>query len=231
LAFRRVGWEAVKVAPPEELLARYALLAQVGHDFNNVLSVSQSVAEGLDAAGDLPPTLRPEVDALVASVEAATSWTHRLSRLRVARASLGQDRIDLATALASAAMTPAAAALRTTSAGPAGLAVRASATLVERVLGEALQNARDAKAHHVRLEAAADGNRACVTVADDGEGMSVATLSQAFDPLFTTRGKARGKGLGLCIIHASMTTIGGEVELESAPQKGATLRLWFPIEP
>ncbi|NOU32324.1 MAG: HAMP domain-containing histidine kinase [Polyangiaceae bacterium] len=220
----------MKVAPSDELMVRYALLAKVGHDFNNVLAVSQSVAEGLDSSTELPPSLRPEVDALTASVASATGWTHRLSRLRVTEG-ITHDPVVLDDALA--ALVEKLAAERgpvqpTLVGGAPGHTVRASTALLERMVTEALSNAQEAGAKLLRIATAEDGKNLRLELADDGEGMAPATLAQAFDPFFTTRGKKRGKGLGLCIVHVGIATLGGDLELDSAAGKGTTLRLWLP---
>lgn len=229
MAWYRRG-NPVKVAPSDELMVRYALLAKVGHDFNNVLAVSQSVAEGLDSSTELAPSLRPEVDALMASVTSATGWTHRLSRLRVTEG-VAQDPLVLDDAMAALAASAAGdrnAVEVTFTGGAPGQVVRASPAVLERMVGEALSNAQEAGAKHLRIASADDGETLRLELVDDGEGMAPATLTQAFEPFFTTRGKKRGKGVGLCIVHAGMATLGGEVELESAAGKGTTLRLWIP---
>lgn len=220
----------MKVAPSDELMVRYALLAKVGHDFNNVLAVSQSVAEGLDSATELPPSLRPEVDALMASVASATGWTHRLSRLRVTQGVV-QEPLVLDEALTAVVekVTGERGSVEVTFLGGApGHLVRASTVLLERMVAEAVSNAQEAGAKLLRIATAEDGKSLRVELADDGEGMGPATLAQAFDPFFTTRGKKRGKGVGLCIVHVGIATLGGDLELESAAGKGTTLRLWIP---
>ncbi len=220
----------MKVAPSDDLMARYALLAKVGHDFNNVLAVSQSVAEGLDSSAELAASLRPEVDALMASVASATGWTHRLARLRVTEG-VAQDSLlldDTLAALVHEAAGERGAVQVIFVGGAPARPVRASAALLERIVSEALHNAQEAGAAHLRIASAEDGKNLRVELVDDGAGMAPATLAQAFDPFFTTRGKKRGKGVGLCIVHAGVATLGGDLELESAAGKGTTLRLWLP---
>ncbi len=220
----------MKVAPSDDLFVRYALLAKVGHDFNNVLAVSQSVAEGLDSSTELPLSLRPEVDALTASVATATAWTHRLSRLRVTQGvihdALGLD--EALRAIADKASSDTGPVAVTFAPGAPGHLVRASTALLERLVSEAVGNAQEAGAKHLRVASAEDGANLRIELVDDGEGMAPATLTQAFDPFFTTRGKKRGKGVGLCIVHVLVATLGGTLEIESAAGKGTTLRVWLP---
>jgi signal transduction histidine kinase len=66
-----------------------------------------------------------------------------------------------------------------------------------------------------------------IQVEDNGIGMDFDTASRAFEPLFTT--KARGTGLGLSIVRKIITDHGGEVMLESIPDKGTAVKIAFPI--
>ena len=68
-----------------------------------------------------------------------------------------------------------------------------------------------------------------LTFSDDGSGMAPETLRRAFDPFFTTKPTGSGTGLGLSVIHGIMKSHGGAVTAESAPGKGATFRLYFPV--
>lgn len=83
-----------------------------------------------------------------------------------------------------------------------------------------------------RLRRCLSGHRAkaglfaCISVTDDGVGMDEATLARVFDPFFSTRLACRGLGLAatLGIVHGHA----GALEIESAPGRGTTMRLFFP---
>ena len=79
-----------------------------------------------------------------------------------------------------------------------------------------------------RGRAADGGDQICVEIADTGVGMDEATLARCFDPFFTTKGQ-EGTGLGLAIVYGTLQRHGGEVEVESAPGEGTTVRLRFPV--
>ncbi len=67
-----------------------------------------------------------------------------------------------------------------------------------------------------------------VTFTDTGEGIPAAQQDRVFMPFFTTKDYGKGTGLGLSIVARIMHEHGGRIELESAPGKGTTFRLWLP---
>ena len=66
-----------------------------------------------------------------------------------------------------------------------------------------------------------------VEVTDTGLGMDEATRRRCLEPFFTTKG-ARGTGLGLAMVYGVAQRHGAEIEIESAPGAGTTVRLVFP---
>jgi len=67
----------------------------------------------------------------------------------------------------------------------------------------------------------------CLTVRDDGEGMSRQTLKRLFDPFFTT--KSSGRGLGLAAVLGIVRAHQGALEVTSSPGAGTTFRVWLPV--
>jgi PAS domain S-box-containing protein len=66
----------------------------------------------------------------------------------------------------------------------------------------------------------------CVRVCDGGAGMPREIAEKAFDPFFST--KFLGRGLGLSEVLGIMRAHGGAVRLETAPDSGTTVELFFP---
>ena len=64
-------------------------------------------------------------------------------------------------------------------------------------------------------------------VTDTGIGMDEATRSRCLELFFTTKG-SRGTGLGLAMVYGTVERHGGEIQIESKPGVGTTVRLIFP---
>lgn len=74
------------------------------------------------------------------------------------------------------------------------------------------------------------GDYVQVMFSDSGAGMTPEVQRRAFDPLFTTKTKARkGQGLGLSMVYNIVVRkYGGRVYIESAPGRGAVFHIFLP---
>lgn len=70
----------------------------------------------------------------------------------------------------------------------------------------------------------------CLSVVDDGSGMSPATLEKATDPFFTTKDPGKGTGLGLSIVYSMIRRMNGSMQIDSVPGRGTSVRLYLPEE-
>jgi len=75
----------------------------------------------------------------------------------------------------------------------------------------------DAANQQVRLE-----------VSDSGIGMDEQTRRRCLEPFFTTKGE-RGTGLGLAMVYGMAQRHGAELQIDSQPGRGTTVRTLFPI--
>jgi len=67
-------------------------------------------------------------------------------------------------------------------------------------------------------------------VSDTGHGMSAEALTRVFEPFYTTKEAGRGTGLGLAIVDHIVRAHGGQVLVESVPERGTTMRIRLPLE-
>jgi signal transduction histidine kinase len=72
------------------------------------------------------------------------------------------------------------------------------------------------------------GDWAEIVVADTGPGIGPDVRRHLFDPYFSGREAGRGLGLGLTKCWRIVTQHGGQIDVDSGPQPGATFRLRLP---
>ena len=97
------------------------------------------------------------------------------------------------------------------------------------VIEHAIRNAQDATTPQgeVRIDVGVHNGQPYVDIVDTGEGMDANFVrDRLFRPFDTTKG-TRGMGIGAFQIREYVTSLGGQVEVQSEPGKGTTLRLLF----
>lgn len=65
-----------------------------------------------------------------------------------------------------------------------------------------------------------------LSIHDDGPGIDAALQERVFEPFFTTR--TEGTGLGLAIVRSVIESMGGDVQIHSAPHEGTEFRIRLP---
>ena len=87
----------------------------------------------------------------------------------------------------------------------------------------------DPQRNEIRVAVApAPGGRVRIEVSDNGVGMSPGVLARAPEPFFTTRKPGTATGLGLAIAKSVVTSLGGELSLESQEGLGTRARVLLP---
>jgi CheY-like chemotaxis protein len=119
--------------------------------------------------------------------------------------------------------------------------VRADPMELEFALVNVAVNARDAMqaggqfsidCRNIRVEDPAmglpPGEYVLITLTDDGDGMPATVLQRAFEPLFTTKERGSGTGLGLPQVLAACEQAGGSARIESRLGEGTRVMLYLP---
>lgn len=105
--------------------------------------------------------------------------------------------------------------------------------LLSQVLTNLLINAAQAIQGEgaITIETGRAGEMVFVRVSDSGPGIAPEKLPHIFDPFFTTKEPGQGTGLGLSVSYGIVAEMGGRIEVESPPGKGARFSVLLPKEP
>jgi signal transduction histidine kinase len=224
------------------------LATGVAHDFNNIIAIVMGYSEmameklgpGNDLIGDLE-TIR-------AACERAAGLTRQLlifsrkQEVRLVILDLNDVLKDMRNMLPrlvdeniEMTMLP----------GNLSGRIKADTGYVGQVLMNLVVNARDAMPNGGRL-AIATGNATLdenwagahpgaksgqyifLSVSDTGTGMTDEVKARMFEPLFTTKPKGQGTGLGLATCQTIVQQAGGYIEVQSEIGKGSTFKAYFP---
>ncbi len=105
---------------------------------------------------------------------------------------------------------------------------------IQQVMLNLILNAGDATPEGGRIRVASRFDPALgavdVEVSDTGDGIPSEIQRRVFDPFFTTKPPGRGTGLGLSVCYGIVSAHGGEIEIESVPEVGTTVRVRLPVE-
>lgn len=222
------------------------LAGGVAHDFNNILTAIISYAEFIRR--ELPPgdPKLADVHEILTAADRAAALTQQLlafgrrqimaprvvdlnkiagGMVKMLNRLIGED-IKLTTKLVSA---PCLALV--------------DPGQIEQVIMNLVINARDAmpKGGTISLEteilppdegAHPDMPRTqliCLSVRDTGCGMTAEVKGRIFEPFFTTKEPGKGTGLGLSTVFGIIKQSGGEITVESEPDKGTRFLVYLPL--
>ena len=223
------------------------LSAGIAHDFNNIMAVIMLYSQSLARNPDLP--MRQEYLETIAQQarRASDLITQILDFSR--RAIMDRGRLDLlpfvkevVKLLQRTLPENIAVTLR---AEPDEYRVSADPTRLQQVLMNLALNARDAMPGGGELQIAltslalrpgerppapemAPGRYMCLSVADNGAGISPDHLPHLFEPFFSTKEPEIGTGLGLAQVYGVVKQHGGTIEVDSSPGRGARFTIYLP---
>lgn len=241
----------LRVSQKYEALGR--LSGGVAHDFNNVLSAISVSAELIGAAPDREQTRRLASEILDAA-DHGSGIVRQL--MRYARREVTQpvdcdlrDSLRAEAPLLERAVHGRCAIAWQVEGEP--LVVRTDPTDLSRVMMNLVTNAADASGREATITVGVErvawpdpelddprphtpfpsslsaGEYACITVADQGHGMSEEELGRIFEPFYSTKGE--GTGLGLAFAYGFAMASNGSILAASAPGRGTTMRILLPL--
>jgi len=223
-----------------------ALASGIAHDFNNLLGAVLAQAEL--AMAELTAGARP-YDELKTVRDVAVRGSEIVRQLMIyaGKESEGLEPVDVSKVVAGMlALLKVAISRRATvvtNLSETAPAVQASAAQVSQIVMNLVVNASEAIGDRdgvirVSTENVTAGSGDAVTkampaghyvklqVSDTGCGMSSEMQARVFDPFFTT--KFAGRGLGLAVVHGTVRSLGGRIEVASQPGAGTTFEVLLP---
>jgi signal transduction histidine kinase/CheY-like chemotaxis protein len=237
-SYQRLNEAHVQLVQSEQLRVLGEMASGVAHNFNNVLGAILGRAQLVRARLD-DPRLAQEIAVIEQAATDGAATVRRLqefTRLRTDHEFTGVDLSQVARdalALTQPWWKDRAEGAGVTYGITTELAdaayVDGQAHELREVVMNVLINAVEAMPSGgtltVRTQAAAA--RVTLEVADTGVGMSEEVRSRIFHPFYSTKGP-RGTGLGLSIAYGIVRRHGGDLEVESRPGRGTTVRLVLP---
>jgi signal transduction histidine kinase len=106
--------------------------------------------------------------------------------------------------------------------------VKGDAPALEQLFLNLLLNAAQAldEGGRVEVSVARHAGGVSISIRDTGRGIPLDNIGRIFEPFYSTR--PEGTGLGLAIAQRIATAHGGDLEVESSPGAGTTVRLRLP---
>jgi len=224
------------------------LAGGVAHDFNNMLSVILGHAELARETVDPSGPVRHDIDEIITAGRRSADLISQLlgfarkqtitpkaldlndtieNTLKMLRRLIGEN-INLV-------WKPVDGVWR----------VKMDPAQVDQVLANLAVNARDAVREggtvtietdnvELREDAAGypedftPGEYVLLRVRDNGCGMHEDTLTQLFEPFYTTKPRGEGTGLGLATVYGIVKQNNGLINVTSKPKEGATFEIYLP---
>jgi PAS domain S-box-containing protein len=207
-------------------------VTNAAHELRTPVTAIASAVDVLQSGAKESPEDR---DRFIAHIADQCHRLERLSRalLVLARAQMGQEQprmepMRVAPLLEEiAAVLPAKADVDVRVECSPDIVALANIDLLEQaVLNVAANAAKYVDRGMIELRSAAADGRVVVAVSDTGPGMSADDRERAFDRFRRGSSDAGdGFGLGLAIAAEAVEALGGEIEIDTAPEKGTTVRL------
>ncbi len=239
-----------KVQETQKLESLGILAGGIAHDFNNLLV-------GILGNADLALTELPAGSPVLRNVKAIETAARRLTELcnqllaYSGRGTMVTEALDLNQVVAeSADLIQLSASKKATldyDLAHRLPAVEADTAQVQQILVNLITNASEAMGGEGGTIRVTTGTMECsrafldethlgselregvyvyLEVADTGCGMEEEVRGRIFDPFFTT--KFTGRGLGLAAVLGIVRGHRGAIRVDSAPGRGATIRVLFP---
>ena len=226
----------------EKLRAMGVMAAGIAHDFNNVLAIINGYTQLLEGSCEGNEELLSGFRAINKAVEDGSETVRRLSEFtRMKKSTAKHVSVNMVevveqsinfskpkwkdVAQASGATyeidTEGLTSVRDVLGNPAEL---------REIVINMINNAIDAMqgGGRITFRTWEKGHSVCMSIADNGCGMSKEVQSKIFDPFYTTKG-VEGSGLGMSVSYGIIGKHGGSIDVISHVGKGTVFTIELPI--
>ncbi len=234
-ASRELWQTSRKISELERLAAAGTTAAQFAHEVGTPLNLISGHVQLLKMKSDGNPAAENRLQIITAQIERI----ERIVRQMLDRTRFGEtefETLDLTAVLRRiiAVIAPTLeeknVSLETdlTENLPA---IVGNADRLQQVLINLTNNALDAMPEGGKLKISTElrGRKICLKIEDNGIGMNEATRARIFEPLYTTKQRGHGTGLGLVVVRQILNEHDAEITVESEVGKGTSFILSFPL--
>ncbi|MBN1375155.1 MAG: PAS domain S-box protein, partial [Dehalococcoidia bacterium] len=214
------------------------MAAGLAHEVNNPLTAVMGFAYLLQQNPNIPPEIRKDVEAIYHEGKRAADVIKSFlvfargqkperqavyindildGMLRLRRSQMNEENIEVSAELAED--LPAVQ----------GEVSQLQQAFLNIVLNAEYFMCKSNRGGHLKLSSSLEDGKIIVKIADDGPGIDPEKLNRVFDPFYTTKDVGEGTGLGLSICHGIIRGHGGEIYVESNPEKGTVFTVELPI--
>jgi signal transduction histidine kinase/ActR/RegA family two-component response regulator len=236
---REKAEEALRQSQKMEAIGQ--LTGGVAHDFNNLLMVASSGLDLMDRTQD-PARRQMLKESIRQAVDRGASLTRQLLAFS-RRTALKPAVVDLASQVEGMRVLLDRSLREDIEIAfdfaPDLWPVEIDPHQMELAILNIAVNARDAMPNGGRIvisaanapgydEGGLQGDFVRLSVTDTGKGMGPDMVTRVFEPFFTTKERGQGTGLGLSQVYGFTRASGGDVRIDSEPDKGTTISLLLP---
>lgn len=221
----------------EKLITVGRLAAGLAHEINNPLGIIHCYAELLMASA--------ASDQQQADAQVILEHTHKAQKVLQDLLNFARSRKPGFGPCQPGIVARESAEVFSVQAEKAGVAIktavdqdmpslRVDPQALEQIFSNLILNALDAvssveRPGEITVSAGMDEQGVYLRVADNGHGVSDEIKDRIFDPFFTTKEVGKGTGLGLAVVYGLAQELGGEMQIENAPEgPGAVFTLRLP---
>ena len=224
------------------------LAGGVAHDFNNLLTAISGYAELLSCDTSLSESVLVDIDQIRKAAERAATLTRQLlafsRRQPLQPVVIDLNKIVIDTdAMLHRLIGEDIELIAALDESPCQ--AKADPGQLEQVMINLAVNARDAMPEGGKLTIATrnvvldsracatihdarPGSFVCLSIEDTGSGIERDIIDQIFEPFFSTKGPARGTGLGLAVVYGIIRQHGGWINVYSEPNQGTAFKVYLP---